>query len=49
MLTQEQAEADAKKKREDEIAAFDKIENGLLPQKHDVFRPLNGMWGWIAQ
>jgi len=38
---QEQAVLDAQKNKEAEIAAFDKIETGLLPQKHDVFRPLN--------
>jgi len=37
----EQEEQDVQKSRQAEIAAFDKIETGILPQKHDVFRPLN--------
>jgi len=37
----EQGEAEEKKRKEAEIQAFDKIETGLLPQKHNVFRPLN--------
>jgi len=37
----EQEELDMQKSKTAEIAAFDKIETGILPQKHDVFRPLN--------